>query len=72
MKDGRYYSVGGETCENCNRTYKTIYRAPDKLWESVTGNKDGSGLLCIVCFDKLASLNGYKLLWKPEIHEVYK
>lgn len=70
MKDGRYFNIGGEICENCNQTYKTIYRVPDEFWEEVAGQEEG--LLCIGCFDQLASVNGYKLLWKPELHEVYK
>lgn len=70
MSDKRYTSVGGEICQNCNRMYKTIYRAPDEIWEYATGRKEG--LLCIECFDSLASLKGYKLLWKPELHNVYE
>lgn len=67
---GRYTSIGGEICQNCNRTYKTIYRVPDEIWEEVTGQKEG--LLCISCFDQLASVKGFKLLWIPRKHEVYK
>ncbi|HSH24583.1 MAG TPA: hypothetical protein VLA13_03490 [Massilibacterium sp.] len=71
MKDGRYFNVGGEICQNCNRMYKTIYHMPDDIWQEITGKEDGSGLLCIECADQLARVKGYKLLWKPELHEVY-
>lgn len=61
MTDTRYYTIGGERCQNCGSIYKTVYHVPNELWKNVTGQKDG--LLCLPCFDALAAVNGYALHW---------
>lgn len=53
----------GETCNQCKRRYLTIYQLPDSLWTKVTGNKNGEGLLCPDCCDRLARENGIILYW---------
>ena len=40
----------GELCQGCGTRYLTVWRAPDDIWEVVSGNTNGSGLLCPSCF----------------------
>ena len=52
-----------ETCQICNREYKTIWTAPDELWKKVNIN-DG-GTICPECFDDLYfDLFGERLYWE--------
>lgn len=37
------------------------------LWELVSGHKDGSGLLCLQCFDKITRAKGIELYWSCTI-----
>ena len=69
MTDDRYSSIGGEVCQDCNRRYKINYHVPNELWYSVTGKKEG--LLCPLCFDRIASIKGYTLSWEPRKHPCY-
>jgi len=54
-----------ERCRNCGKLYLTVWRAPDRLWELVTGKKE-TGLLCPICFDRLARQKGIELYWECE------
>lgn len=47
-----------EHCQICKKEYKYVWSVPDKLWEKVTGIKNGSGLRCIECFDIEARKKG--------------
>jgi hypothetical protein len=53
----------GEKCQSCNKFYEIIYRIPNNLWKKISGKKDGSGLLCIECLDKIARKKGMYLYW---------
>lgn len=56
--------LSAEHCQACGQPYAYIWAAPgDDLWERVTGRTDGSGLLCIRCFDNLARSVGIVLHW---------
>jgi len=54
----------GELCRFCDKRYLTVWRAPDYLWEKMTGIKNGSGLMCPKCFDELARKEGIELYWE--------
>ncbi len=56
-----------ETCQNCKKQYGYIWRAPDILWEEISGRDDGSGLLCIECFDELSRKKELYLYWECDI-----
>jgi len=53
----------GEHCQNCGKSYLTIYRVPDKIWKKITPKKEEGGLLCIECADKGARKLGINLYW---------
>jgi len=59
--------VEAEKCQECGGYVQHIWHAPDEIWEKVTGNKDGSGNLCLRCFDAKAEELGILLYW--ECHE---
>ena len=64
--DVRYKTVGGERCQNCGKIYKTCWKAPDDIWEKITGGEPGKsmgGTLCIECFDSLCAANNISLFW---------
>ena len=67
--DKRYAHVGGEICQNCNKRTKLCWKAPDDIWQKVTGYKEG--ILCIPCFDAIAEANGISLAWECKLHPVY-
>jgi len=54
-------------CETCDHLYPEIWMAPKQLWEKVTGRTDGSGLMCMACFDELARERGIFLHWTCEL-----
>lgn len=54
----------GERCECCQCPYTTVWRAPDTLWQRLTGRTDGAGLYCPECFDGLAEDMGVALYWE--------
>jgi hypothetical protein len=71
--DDRYKTVGGERCQNCGKIYKIIWKAPDDLWEKITGGEPGKsvgGLLCPMCFDSLCAANGISLFWDCRLDNV--
>lgn len=47
-------------CKICKLIYKYDYSVTNKDWEIVTGIKDGSGLICLDCFDEMAHMKKYK------------
>jgi len=61
----------GEHCQICGieygEEYGYIYSVPDKLWEKVTGIKNGSGLRCIHCFSREARDKGIYIQWNGEV-----
>lgn len=66
MSDVRYEIIGGERCQNCGRIYKMCWKAPDDIWQMITGGEPGKsvgGLLCPACFDALCAANGISLFW---------
>ena len=52
-------------CENCKHIYNYDYSVPDEDWKEVTGIKDGSGIICLECFDALACIKScrYEILF---------
>lgn len=58
-----------EKCENCGEVYFSVYRVPDNLWKQITGHEDGSGMICVSCFDSLAESQGVFLYWEAAIAE---
>lgn len=58
----------GEHCQDCGRTYGLMgwWRAPDVLWEQVTGHRYGAGLLCPDCFGTRAEAKRIFLRWSVE------
>ena len=52
-----------EHCQICEKEYLYVWEVSDKLWEKVTGIKNGSGLRCIDCFSKEAEKKGIYLQW---------
>ena len=53
-----------EHCQICGKEYDDyIWEISDKLWEKVTGIKNGSGLRCIPCFSKEAREKGITIKW---------
>ena len=56
-----------ETCKRCKKEYSTVWSVPDFLWEMVTEIKDGSGLLCVNCFDELACEKKITIYWEGSI-----
>lgn len=53
----------GEHCQICGKEYEYIYEVSNKLWEKITGIKNGSGLRCISCLDKEARKKGITIYW---------
>ena len=53
----------GEHCQICGKEYEYIYEVSNKLWEKITGIKNGSGLRCIPCLEKEAKEKGICLRW---------
>lgn len=53
----------GEYCQSCGEAYSQCWSADDALWKDVTGRDDGSGLLCMQCFDALAQGKGINVVW---------
>ncbi len=47
-------------CKLCKQTYQYDYSVTDEDWEAVTGIKDGSGIICLDCFDGIAYVKNYK------------
>lgn len=47
-------------CQVCNRKYSYDYVVEDEDWQVITGIKNGSGKLCLDCFDNLAYIRKYK------------
>ena len=57
----------GERCNDCGGRYdRTIWTAPDWLWQLLVGHP--GGLLCPGCFDDRAKARGMFLRWVPQ-HE---
>ena len=52
-----------EKCEMCGKRYEEVYDVPDWMWKKVTGKKNGSGLLCMSCFDIKARANHLLPYW---------
>ena len=47
-------------CSICKHSYFYDYSVTDEDWETVTGIKNGSGLICLDCFDAKAYTKKYK------------
>ncbi len=56
-----------EYCHKCGREYLTVWQTTDKIWELITGIKDGSGLMCMDCFDREVQKKGITLYWECTI-----
>lgn len=53
-----------EHCHKCNERYPQVWDTSDELWKRVTGIDDGSGQMCMTCFDRLAAEKGIVLCWE--------
>ena len=54
-----------EKCQFCGNLYKTVWECTsNKIWDEVTGKKDGSGLFCPKCFEEMARKKNIILNWK--------
>ena len=58
-----------ERCQCCDKLYGETWRAPDVLWQKITGITNGSGLFCIECFSIMAERKGIILYWECENRE---
>ena len=47
-------------CKICKHIYKYDYSVTNEDWETVTGIKNGSGLICLDCFDEMAYMKKYR------------
>ncbi len=47
-------------CDMCRRKYDYDYEVSDQDWSGVTGIEDGSGKMCLSCFDNLAYMKEYR------------
>jgi hypothetical protein len=47
-------------CKICKKAYQYDYSVTDEDWEIVTGIKDGSGIVCLDCFDEMAYIKKYR------------
>ena len=56
----------GEKCQICGKHYLAVWRAPDEIWEKLSGKGEG-GLLCPPCFEKLAQVAGHTLYWSCQL-----
>lgn len=56
-----------EKCQHCGDIYGMVYHVPDELWEDVTGISNGSGLLCLPCFDKAARGKDIFVYWEGAV-----
>ena len=65
--DVRLNDKKGEKCQHCGKRYLISYDVSNKLWERVTGIKDGSGIFCPKCFDAMALEFGITLRWEAKI-----
>lgn len=59
----------GEICHSCGHPYTTVWRAPDAIWQAVTGITDGSGLRCLNCFDAEAAIAGINIWWECSLED---
>jgi len=53
-----------EVCDHCGVEYYAVWRAPDVLWKRLSGRTDGSGLLCMACFEEAALQGNIALYWE--------
>ena len=58
-----------ERCESCEHLYSSVWRAPDEIWNKVTGITDGSGLYCVDCFSEIAEQKNIILYWECQMGE---
>jgi len=63
IKLTRGVKVMSEHCQICGKKYGYVYEVTNELWEKITGIKNGSGLRCIPCLEKLAKSKGINLRW---------
>jgi len=54
-----------EFCHACGREVEQVWRAPDSLWRSITGEEEG--VRCVPCFDAECYARGCLLRWRPEV-----
>jgi len=57
-------TIDFERCQECGRYVEQVWQAPNDIWEKVTGIKDGSGILCINCFNAKAEAQRVFLYWE--------
>jgi hypothetical protein len=62
-KDLKEYII----CEDCGREYPEVWLVSDQMWKLITGITDGSGFLCMDCFDELAREQGIFLNWTCDL-----
>ena len=51
-------------CDRCDHNYDATWYAPHHIWKRVRGDKEG--MLCILCFNDLATEAGMSLRWTCE------
>ena len=57
--------VTREICKGCNRENPLGFQVPDQVWAQAVPEHLRELVLCIVCFDELATLRGVD--WSAEV-----
>lgn len=66
---------GGDTCADCGREYRVVYRVPNEIWAMIAPNKSTlgpyiehqyGGILCVECAAGRARNLGLRLLFVAE------
>ena len=58
-----------QTCKVCGRRDKFDFTVPDGLWKAVVGPEFDNRVVCLPCFDDLASERGID--YSQHLHAVY-
>lgn len=61
---GRFTEQDSERCQDCGLMVGVWWSAADTLWAAVAGRSDGSGVMCVGCFDVRASKRGLSIRWE--------
>lgn len=59
----------GEHCQNCGRSYATVYHLPDDVWKRISPKGNEGGLLCPPCAAAAAYDAGINLWWEAAENE---
>lgn len=58
-----------EFCRECGRQQPVVWHVSDDLWAAVTGRTDGSGVLCVECFDRAAWRTVGLIRWTARVDD---